>query len=66
MRLNWLISASMFLATATATVAQDSNMIYPVPMIEQRLLRDTFRILEVRGSRLSVRKKEALNIEVEP
>ena len=51
MRLNWLISASVFLATATATVAQDSNMIYPVPMIEQRLLRDTFRILEVRGSR---------------
>ena len=51
MRLNWLIPASVFLATATATVAQDSNMIYPVSMIEQRLLRDTFRILEVRGSR---------------
>ena len=49
--MNWLVAASVLLSTATATAAQDSNMIYPVPMIEQRLLRDTFRILEVRGSR---------------
>jgi hypothetical protein len=51
MRLNWLIPTSVFLAAASTTVAQDSNIVYPIKLVEQRLTRDTFRVLEVRGSR---------------
>ena len=51
MRLNWLFPASVCLAVASAATAQDSNMVYPVSLIEQRLQRDSFRVLDVRGSR---------------
>ena len=42
----WLFSLG-----ASTLFAQDINVVLPVPVIEQRLLRDTFSILNIRGSR---------------
>ena len=51
-RLLRLSSATALFVTATPAVqAQDVNIMLPIPSIEQKLARDTFKILNIRGSR---------------
>lgn len=47
---NTLVSVGL-LATLAQAAAQDVNIHLPISVIEQRLSRDTFRILDLRGSR---------------
>src|SRR5688572_17572995 len=51
-RLLRLSVATALVATVTPAVqAQDVNIMSPIPVIEQKLSKDTFRILNIRGSR---------------
>jgi hypothetical protein len=52
MRLNRLFVTSVFtILSASGLRGQDANIVYPVKVVEQRMMRDTFRIIDVRGSR---------------
>jgi hypothetical protein len=48
-RIFW--SAVLGLMAVAQLRAQDINIVLPIPVVEQRLARDSFRILEIRGSR---------------
>lgn len=46
-----LLGLIAFLGTLSPATAQDSNIVYPIPTIEQRLRADAFNLLDLRGSR---------------